>query len=352
MRCGVGDYSRALAHALASLQENKVAILTSVSGIGEDSPSRHIDIFPVIERWTLREIFKIIKVIHRWSPDIVHIQYPTLGYAKGILPWFVPIVAFFMSKKVVQTWHEGYLRRHALFLLLKALVPCGLVFVRPNYKDNILHPMLRWATWRKTFEYIPNASSIPQINLTPCDKIKLKSRYINKQKRLIVFFGFMLPIKGIELIFDIANPVIDQIVIAGEMPDEGEYTTKIKSYASDERWGGKVNITGFLPSVDIAKLLAVADAVILPFRNGGGEWNTSIHSAVLNGSFVLTTSRVKNGYDENQNLYFAKVDDVQEMRLALEKYGGVRRSDGVQPNEDEWTVIAEKHKIFYNELLC
>ena len=351
MRCGVGDYSYNLVEALAIDPEIHVGVLTSVSG-GEMGKTDGIEIFPVIKRWSFAEALKIIKIIRHWSPDIVHIQYPTQGYGNGLLPWVLPMICFMMRKKVVQTWHEGYSRRDAPKLFLKSIVPSGLVFVRPQhqYKEN-LHPLLRWALWKKKAVLIPNASAIPRVDLDEQEKDVLKKQYLKKQKRLVVFFGFVYPHKGVELLFEIADPASDQIVIAGEIDEGGDYPHEIMRRASVGSWIGKVTITGFLPAADVAALLAVADAVIMPFRGGGGEWNTSIHGAVLNGAFVITTSLTQSGYDKKRNVYFAKVDSVQEMRSALSAYAGMRREYDADIDRDEWRQIADEHHSLYESLL-
>lgn len=349
MRCGVGDYSQSLAEALAADNRVQVGILTSILGRGKDNVG-NVEIFPVIKKWSLTETLKAIKIIRHWSPDIVHIQYPTQGYGKGLLPWVLPMIAFLMRKKVVQTWHEGYSLGSVLRLFLISIIPSALVFVRPRYKEN-LHPMLLWALWKKKSAFIPNASTIPGVNLDEPKKIALKSLYLKNQKRLIVFFGFVYPSKGVELLFEIADPASDQIVIAGEIDMKGDYSHEIMRHASVEPWLGKVTITGFLSVADVAALLAVADAVILPFRTGGGEWNTSIHGAVLNGSFVITTSLTQRGYDNKHNVYFAKVDGIQEMRLALSTYAGRRRVYDANIDVDEWRKIAEQHFSLYENFL-
>ena len=349
MRCGVGDYTYNLVEALAVDPEIHVGVLTSVAG-GEMGKTDGIEIFPVIKRWRLAEALKVIKIIRHWSPDIVHIQHPTQGYGNGLLPWLLPMISFLMRKKVVQTWHEGYGRRNAPKLFLKSIVPSGLVFVRPQYKE-ILHPLLRWALWKKKAVLIPSASTIPRVDLGEQEKDVFKKKYLKKQKRLIVFFGFVYPHKGVELLFEIADPASDQIVIAGEIDEEGDYPHEIMRRASVESWIGKVTITGFLPAADVAALLAVADAVIFPFRTGGGEWNTSIHGAVLNGTFVITTSLTQSGYDKKRNVYFAKVDSVQEMRSALSAYGGMRRGYDADIDRDEWRQIADEHRSLYENLL-
>lgn len=349
MRCGIGDYSCNLAEALAVDPEIHVGVLTSVSG-GKMGKSDGIKIFPVIKRWSLAEAPKVIKIIRHWSPDIVHVQHPTQGYGNGLLPWMLPMISFLMRKQVVQTWHEGYGRRSAPKLFFKSIIPSVLVFVRPQYKES-LHPSLRWALWRKRTVLIPNASGFSCADLDEQEKNVLKKKYLKKQNRLVVFFGFIYPHKGVELLFEIADPALDQIVIAGEIIEKGDYLNEIMKRASTEPWIDKVTITGFLPAADLASLLAVADAVILPFRTGGGEWNTSIHGAVLNGAFVITTSLIQSGYDKKRNVYFAKVDDIQEMRSALAAYAGMRRGYDADIDRDEWRQIADEHRLLYESLL-
>lgn len=351
MRCGIGDYSQGLAQVLAITSGNQVGILTSVFATGANKLGG-IEMFPVISRWSLSEIVKVIKVIRDWSPDIVHIQYPTQGYGNSYLPWVLPMVSFLMGKKVVQTWHEGYSRRNALWLFLKSIVPGRLVFVRPNFIEENLHAQLGWAIWGKTPIFIPNASSIPRAELSEHEKIEIKKQYLNGRKRLIVFFGFVYPAKGVELLFEIADPASDQIVIAGEITENDVYPSIIKRLASTGIWQGKTTIAGFLPAADIAALLAVADAVILPFRGrGGGQWNTSIHGTVLNGAFLITTSQTQSGYDKKSNVYYARVDNVQEMRNALVTYAGIRREYHADIDRDEWQRIAGMHSELYASLL-
>jgi len=349
MKCGIGDYCRNLTEALSLDPGINVGVFTSISGSTIENTGR-FEIFPIMTRWSFFEVLESIKFINRWKPDIVHIQHPTQGYGNGLLPWLLPIIGFFMGKKVVQTWHEGYGRRDALKLLLKSIVPSTLVFVRPNYKV-ILHPMLRWSLWGKKAVFIQNASSIPRVCLSQQEKDTLKSRYLKNQKRLIVFLGFVYPHKGVELLFKIANPDSDHIVIAGEMGAKGSCRQEITKRASNNPWAGKVTITGFLATNDAAALLAVADAVVLPFRDGAGEWNTSIHAAVSNGALVITTSFSPSGYDKRRNVYFAKIDGILEMRSALATYAGTRREYDSEIDVNEWRKIADQHCLLYKTIL-
>ena len=345
MKCGVGDYSRSLAEALASLPAVEVAVLTG-NAARPPAASDGFRVFPVMRRWGLSEALKVFKVIWQWSPDVIHIQYPTQGYANGALPWLLPLIALAMGKKVVQTWHEGYAGRDLPKLLGKLIVPGPVVVVRSQYLEK-LHPVLRRIVSKKRLVFIRNASSIPRVELSDQEKIDKRRQYLKHQKRLIVFFGFVYAFKGVDILFEVADPATDQIVIAGAIDENDDFSKKILRMVATAPWSGKVVITGFLPALEIASLLAVADAVILPFKTGAGEWNTSIHAAVLNGTFVLTTSLNGNGYNHELNVYYANVDNIQEMRDALEKYIGRRREYNPGIDIHEWKQIAFEHFSLY-----
>jgi len=350
MKCGVGDYSCNLAKTLAAVPGTFVGVLTSKCGSGESGKQDGVEVLSVMEHWSLSEAPRVVKAIRNWSPDIVHVQYPTQAYASALLPWFLPLICFLMGTKVVQTWHEDVTFRDLPKLLFRAMVPGGLVVVRPLYKER-LGFFLRWALWNKKLEFIRNASVIPRIDLSQQQKRELRNGYLNGQRRLVVFFGFVNPNKGVELLFEIANPDCDQIVIAGDIGDTGHYRKELEGLAANEPWRGKVTIVGFLPAQHAAGLLAVADVVILPFRSGGGGWNTSIHAAILQGTFVITTSRQRNGYEPKSNVYYTNVDDVQEMKHALNIYAGRKRKYDENVDRDEWRQIAAEHLSFYQHLL-
>lgn len=348
MKCGVGDYSYCLAEALSQNSSIQVAVLTSIFDSTSSPPYSH-EVFPKIKNWDITELFTVIKIIWSWSPSIVHIQYPTQGYGNRLLPWLLPVTAFMLGKKVVQTWHEHYSTREVVKFLLKALTPSALIFVRAEYVSK-MHSRLRSFISKKKWVYIPNASAFSRAELDEQSKNKLKRDYLKEQKRLIVFFGFIYPHKGVNLIFDIADSKSDYIFIAGQFDSKSDCFKEIKERSTSEQWQGKVTISGFLSKDEISMLLAVADAVVLPFRLGGGEWNTSIHAAVLNGAFVLTTSLNQKGYDKKRNIYFAEVDNIQEMKRALSEYIGVRREFDPDTDKDEWQGIAKKHISLYNSL--
>ena len=187
MRCGVGTYTACLAEALGKLQDTKIAILTGVHGAA--GPDLNFEMFPIVYEWKLSALSNIIKTIRCWKPDVVHIQYPTQGYGDTWFPWFLPIILLLMNVAIVQTWHEDFpmARWHNL---PNAIVPGGLIVVRPNY----IASMPAWSRWlikNKYFNFIPNTSPIPKIKLSDAERSFLHQRFTSLANALVVFFGFV-----------------------------------------------------------------------------------------------------------------------------------------------------------------
>lgn len=348
LKCGVGDYCYFLANALAKNQSNVIGVLTSVLDINAVAPSR-VNFYPVMKNWNLRSIFQYIKILLDFKPSIVHIQYPTQGYKRGNLPWFLPAVAWFLRKRVVQTWHEGYARKNAIQLAFKGIIPGDLIYVKPEYRKKFHPKFMRWVFWNKREFFIKNASVIPSNTLNEEQRAQTRLAYLEGQKRLIVFFGFIHSGKNVELLFSIANPETDIICIAGEFNVNDTYHQKIFKLANQDKWINKVRFEGFLDEQKAARLLAAADAIILPFSTGGGVWNTSLQAASNQGSFVITTAKNPTGYDKASNVYYSNINDIDEMRQALDRWQGSK----ISPENNiihEWELIAKEHNNVYASL--
>jgi glycosyltransferase involved in cell wall biosynthesis len=348
MPCGVGDYTYSLAEALVR-QGVDVGLLTSSEAAAGNGV---VEVFPVMQGWSLRHLPIVIRSIRDFSPDIVHVQFPSQGYGRGWAPVLLPLVAWLLGKRVFQTWHEIYRFRgpfsfikQSFLFFLRTMVPSDVVVVRPGYREALRWPF-SWLIRHKTIGFVPNASAIPKAALKPEGAQILKDRYLQGARRLIVFFGFLIPSKGIELLFEIADSAHDHLVIAGAFGDQ-DYQAHLETIADSEMWRGKVSFVGFLDQQDAAELLGVADAVVLPFRDGGGLWNTSIHGAVLQGSFVVTTSVCDRGYDKERNIYWSKIDDVKDMKAAMTRYMGNRLPHNSLPDSVGWKDIALEHIYRY-----
>ena len=344
MKCGVGDYTASLAKALGQHEDISVAVLTDAAATPVPSDF-DFEVFPIAEGWRTTDIVRIAKVARRWCPDLVHVQYPTQGYGYRYLPWLLPTLFSLLDIPVVQTWHEYHMERDKRNLLNAALSG-GLIAVRPNYKATMPR-WYRWLTRRKLFRFIPNASAIPVVRLTDSEKLAIRSRFVTPPTGLVVYFGFVYPPKRVEQLFEIADPSRDYLVLICDLNPEDEYHKVILDRINREPWVGRVSVAGFLPAEEVGRILASADAVVLPFRDGGGLWNTSIHAAVSQGTFVLTTACEHHGYDSSENVYYARPDDVADLRLALRTHIGTRIPEINKDPVAQWNAIAAAHRSLY-----
>lgn len=346
-RCGVGDYTSQLARALAGQPGTEVAVLARGAPEGADTPG--LTILPPVRSWLFEELPAILQRVRQWRPDMAHVQYPTQGFFGTSLPRLLPLALRLTGLRVVITWHEppppgGRVLLHFLQPLLGS---SGLIFVRPNYLDYF-GPALRRVVERLPRATIPNAANLPVSQLAPAQRAVLRERLLQGQSRLVVFFGFMARHKGVERLFEIADPATDRLVIAGASTDD-DYLGELQALADAPGWRGKVDFAGFSPPDQAADLLAAADAVVLPFITGGGNWNTSIHSALAQGSFVLTTGEPASGDDPVRNLYVASPDGLSEMREALRVHAGRRVAPARGPSP--WEAIAQAHLTHYARCL-
>jgi glycosyltransferase involved in cell wall biosynthesis len=352
MKCGVGDYTASLAEALSELPDVQVVVLTTQGG-GVGDRKNNFRVFPLVINWNLNALRHVLRVIRDWHPDIVHIQYPTQGYGANWLPWFLPVFLRVMRITQVHTWHEflpmGCHRHSALI----ALCCDGVIVVRPRYKEST-PSFYRWLVRNRPFEFIPNASALPVATLTEGERTIARRRFVTGDVKLVAFFGFIYPHKGVEDLFQIADPEKHHLVIIGSCDEADSYHRLILDRVRNGAWKGNATVTGFLPADQAAKILAASDAVILPFRQGGGLWNTSLHGAVIQGSFVLTTSHVQHGYDSTRNIYFARPGDIGEMRQALRAHIGQRSLQVTQATYAacaSWPEIATSHAAMYRAVL-
>jgi glycosyltransferase involved in cell wall biosynthesis len=346
LKCGVGDYTAHLAKALTRQGKTKVAVLTDVSATPKPCDF-DFEVFPICRGWAPSDIARIALAARRWKPDVMHIQYPTQGYGHRYLPWLLPVFFRMAGIPVVQTWHGYDSRRMTPRLLPNSVLSGGLIVVRPEYIDN-MQPLYRSLNRRKYTKFIPNASTIPPTQLLAEERSSIRSHFSLDDSRLLAFFGFAYPDRGTELLFQVADPGQHHLVFISDLSAADRYQSSILEQAKYPPWAGKVSVTGYLPADEVGRILAAADAIILPFKDGGGMWNTSIRAAISQGTFVLTTSREQHGYVSDENVYYARPNDVADMRNALAMYIGRRNEASRLGLHREWDLIAQAHLSVYH----
>lgn len=352
MRCGVGDYAGRLAGALAQDPEIEVSVLTSKVESASPSPER-VHVLRIVETWEPVAAEEFHRTVQQIRPDVIHIQFPTQGYntAQGLIAMMRQARGS-LRVPVVATLHEfiprGFTKSDRAILWIARLAN-NVIVVRPDFTQN-LSWFARAVIGQNKVRFIANASVIPRASLNGQRRDELRRAMGCDSRKLVGFFGFSYPAKGVDLLFEIADPMRHHLLLICELVTGDLYHARLRALAESDRWKGRVTLSGFVESDEVGRLLAASDAAVFPYRDGGGPWNSSLHAAMSQDTFILTTSTVKHGYDAETNIYYARPGDVGQMRRALIEYAGVRRKRSAVKS-DPWQEIARRHKELYTSLL-
>jgi glycosyltransferase involved in cell wall biosynthesis len=344
--CGVSDAVVKLAHGLAD-RGLEVAVLTSSRSPShiKSMSGKRVEVFNIIDTWGFQELPKIMRSIKSWSPDVIHIQYPTQDYGWNWMPYCLPTLLFFKRYKVVQTWHET-----TRFRFLPNLFSIdSLIVVEPDFTKK-LRKRYKWAMFLKRIQFIQIVSNIDRVILSEKERHEVRRHWADNDSRLVVFFGFVYPGKGFEKIFHLADPSTDTLIVIGDLDfQNNEYHARFKNLIESEQWVGRIKLTGYLEGQDVAKLLAVADAILCPFDSGMRVNNGTVLAGRAQGTFVLTTEKKSRGYSSAQNMYVADCSDLSEMADALQLYSG-RRLRGGDKTAVDWSRFVDDHIKVYRKV--
>jgi glycosyltransferase involved in cell wall biosynthesis len=369
--CGVGDHAARLARELSEREGVEVAVLTSEWIKPE--PQGKVTFFPVVKRGPggLRAAYTCLA---GWKPDIVHIQWPTQGYAFWAFKHnLLALLAWLKGYRLVFSWHEPLIletlyplsaqprtikniARGTSYAIkriwfdnwISALLPGGLVLVRENFWQ--LAPFwLRCLPWLKTTIHVQNGSTLPRSSLANSELLALRRKWSPEGKKIILYFGFVFRHKGVHSLFDLLSPEEYILLMAFNFDSNDPYHAEVRVRSQSGAWAGNVHLLGFLPDEELANLIALADAVVLPFTGGGGAWNTSVLAVQNQGTLLVTTSQKKRGYVNEENTFYAAPNDLEALREGLHTYVG-RKSNHQGMGEEVWRHQIDDHIALYQKL--
>ena len=155
------------------------------------------------------------------------------------------------------------------------------------------------------------------------------------------------PVDRIEQIFEIATPKDHYVVLIATLDKDNSYHRSLSLYLDGvEGWEDSYTVTGFLHETKVADLLCAADVVILPFRTEVTPRNGSFLAARLQGTPILTTSKGRVGFDQNENVHYCSPEDIVQMKDSLQLL--LDRNVPKKPLDTiGWKDIARHHVDLY-----
>lgn len=319
--CGVGGYTARLVEELRS-QGSHVDIL-------HEGP------------WGLSNAWRLNRKINTFKPNLVHIQYPTVGFDRALGPQMLSL----LQKRVVVTIHEvsqvHWLRRLSLYPF--SFRSKALLFSNQYDCDYAAH----FAPWihGKT-HIVPLGSSLPKISTHTKDPYD------------VVCFGLIRPQKGIE----------DFIEAAAE--SQRRYLpfrftlVGMKDPRFEDYFNSLVEKTKSLPvhwdigldNEATAARLSRATYAYMPFPDGATERRTSLLALLAQGIAVVTTETSMTPHAFKSQLMLASnpgaaVDHIQRMSRDPSLLARTVQQGTALAKSYEWPSIAARHIEIYDSIL-
>lgn len=321
MECGVGDHTFQLCNYLQNRTE--INIITSANKlIMTNVPFINTTVYPIIEKWKWREIVKIIKLIRKIKPHIVHIQFPARGYEKSISMHIITLILrlFCRKSKIIVTLHEysvnSIMGRLAKLLLILWSNINIIVSEKEIYKINRILPYMQ-----KKNVYIPDGPTILPVKISDKHKIR-KELSIEKDEIIISYFGFIYRDKGVKELLSSFNELLSQheniklLMIGGPFHiDKGEYFIKMKKLGEYLMINNKVIWTGFIEAEKVSQYLSISDIGVAPYRRGATGKSGALIVMLSHGLPVITTriDKMPKEFIDGDNILLIEPMNIRQL---------------------------------------
>ena len=312
-RDGVSDYVRRLA---AELQANDPGTDVVVAARADDDGGAPAGAVAVTPDWSLRNVRHAARALDALAADLVHVQWAPSAYgwsgAVGRLPAL-------LRTPVVTTLHEygGWAWPSWVPQRLWPALERG---GRDDRESGLLGPRSRAllvtnegharlvsARLHREPTLVPIGPNVPgpvpdargardRVRPAVRDRLGLADGV-----PLLVFFGFVHPVKGVRELIDATALLRDahvdvHVEVAGgfaslALPgaEARSFRAEVEQRIADRGVGDRVRLTGWVDGDEVSELLSAADAVVLPFTAGVTTKSGSLLAALEHGAPVLAT---------------------------------------------------------------
>ena len=315
--CGVTDYAGRLATAL---------IDTGLAAEVTAPPN-----------WGLVDGLAFLRGLRKQRPDIVHLQYPSIGHRHSLLPHALGLAG--AGRRFVVTLHEhsALPRLQQTANALFRMTADEIVFTT-DYESRAFGAAL-------SSPVIPIGSNVPVHPGKP------------DRGDMVLYFGQVRPNKGIEAFIALArlsnaaNEPGRFTVIGSAPPRWRDYGRALRACAPANM--GWVENASFAA---VAEAMATAMAAFLPFPDGAGLRRGSVMAALANGLPVIAPTGASTTEELHAVLFPAETPQAALLQLRLLRSNpalGLARAKAGRAlvRRFAWATIAEQHVALYMGLL-
>lgn len=357
IKCGVGYYTRRLIDELAGTDKNFSVI--STTGV-EDNLQVPLYTVP---NWKISSLYKLLKHIKKSGADIVHIQYPAVGYKRNLginlLPYCLRL--FTPRKEVLVTLHEYHESRWVGRLRdLITAAPAHKIIVSNKADQKDLPPWLG-----KKTSIIPIGSNFEKAKKDPSvyKNVMAKAK-LDLNMPTLMFFGFAYPNKNLEVLLDALRlePLRDYqlLLLSGLSPNDPYQNKLLKKVAEINLRRTRVGVAGFLDDTELSAVLQEGRYFVLPQQKPvTGKSSTAI-TAVTHGLILISAGShdpsETEPFKHERNCYLISPVLAESLAEAIDHLNKSPRVcsailDGTKELTAyfSWKSIVDKHLEFYEK---
>ena len=384
-RCGVAHYTACLRHQLEEIGIESIVMTTIEPPSLADSTVK-----AVVQGWQMRDLSGLVRSIHSSKADLLHIQHAagTYGFERAIflLPLLLRLSGW--RKPIVTTVHEygwwewqpagipprlieslkqwgqrrGWWDREDGFLLTGSE---AIVTTNPEAETVMLD---RLPALKSRLHRISIAANV---EVAPIDRLAARRSVRQRcgwpeDAEVLVFFGFLHPVKGLELLLEAFAEIASQFLqarllfvggvesLALRGAEAAAYWEKLEAIVCDLKLGDRVQLTGYLPAAEASHCLSGADIGVLPFHHGVTLKSGSLLTLLAHG--LPTIATVSATPDPNLTEIVRQIPSRDRSALAAALRELLRDRSGRSRlakrgaafvEQFGWEAIAQQHQAIY-----
>lgn len=384
--CGVAHYTARLASELAR-QGAEVAIASYPTGAAAPT-----DLLPLSSPvWSVNTLQELLALSRRRGADWLHLQFAPASFSHRRIVGLLPLLARLGpgAPRLAVTVHEyggwslqppvpvalfgepvlrlaeraGWIDRELLFLLSLA---DQVIATNP---DHLVTIRQRSKVLAQRLAVVPIGANVgPELvsEITPAQARAMLG--VPVDQLVVVFFGFVHPVKGIETLLQAVQvvrarqPNVQLWIVGGvhslalQGAEADRYEARLRQLIDQLGLANAVCMTGYLADRDAALRLRAADVAALPFNRGVTLKSGSLITCLGFGLPVIATAGGQlTELRHRDNVWLVPPRDPAQLASAIEALIGDCQlrahlgSEGARvARQFSWSAIAQRHLDLYD----